>query len=195
MFLGINEKEIGQIGGGKNKPNGKLDVAMIQSLVRKGRVDDIVESYGHVIVDECHHVPAVSFERVLSEVKARYLVGLTATPHRRDGHDPILAMQLGPVRLAVNPKSLAARRPFDHRLMARDTGFRLEGSNENPAIQDVYAALSQDEARNRLILDDVLHALEERRSPILLTERRDHLEYFAEQLPASSATSLSSKAE
>ena len=182
MFLGIEEKAIGQIGGGKNKPNGHLDVAMIQSLVRKGSVDDIVESYGQVIVDECHHVPAVSFERVLSEVKARFVLGLTATPHRRDGHHPILAMQLGPVRFAVDPKSQAARRPFDHRLIARETMFRLEGSSENAAIQDIYTALTQDEARNRIILDDVLHALEKRRSPILLTERRDHLEYFAEQL-------------
>jgi len=103
MFLGIEEKEIGQIGGGKRKPNGRLDVAMIQSLVRQGRVDDLVETYGHVIVDECHHVPAVSFERVLSEIKARYVLGLTATPHRRDGHHPILEMQLGPVRFAVDP--------------------------------------------------------------------------------------------
>lgn len=182
MFLGVEEKEIGQIGGGKHKPNGNLDVAMIQSLVRKGCVDDIVASYGQIIVDECHHVPAVSFERVLSEVKARYVVGLTATPHRRDGHHPILTMQLGPVRFAVNSKSQAARRPFDHRLIARETAFRSEDSSENAAIQDIYAALAQDEARNRLILDDVLHALEERRSPILLTERRDHLEYLADQL-------------
>lgn len=182
MFLGIEEKEIGQIGGGKRKPNGRLDVAMIQSLVRQGRVDDLVETYGHVIVDECHHVPAVSFERVLSEVKARYVLGLTATPHRRDGHHPILEMQLGPVRFAVDPKGQAARRPFDHRLIVRETAFRLDGSRAEAGIQGIYAALAEDEVRNRLILDDILHALEEGRSPILLTERRDHLEYFAEQL-------------
>jgi len=182
MFLGIEEKEIGQVGGGKRKPNGRLDVAMIQSLARQGRVDDLVETYGHVIVDECHHVPAVSFERVLSEVKARYVLGLTATPHRRDGHHPILEMQLGPVRFAVDPRSQAARRPFDHRLIVRETPFRLDGSRADAGIQTIYAALAEDEARNRLILDDVLHALEEGRSPILLTERRDHLEYFAEQL-------------
>lgn len=182
MFLGLEEKEIGQIGGGKRKPNGRLDVAMIQSLVRQGRVDDLVETYGHIIVDECHHVPAVSFERVLSEVKARYVVGLTATPHRRDGHHPILEMQLGPVRFAVDPKSQAARRPFNHRLIVRETSFRLEGGSADAGIQGIYAALAEDEARNRLILDDVLNALEEGRSPILLTERRDHLEYFAEQL-------------
>ena len=87
MFLGIDEKEVGRIGGGKRKPNGRLDVAMIQSLVRQDAVDDLVASYGHVIVDECHHLPAVSFERVLSHVKARYVVGLTATPQRRDDFD------------------------------------------------------------------------------------------------------------
>jgi len=85
MFLGVDEGDVGQIGGGKRKPNGRLDVAMLQSLVRRGRVDDSVAGYGHVIVDECHHIPAFSFERVLSEVKARYLLGLTATPERRDG--------------------------------------------------------------------------------------------------------------
>lgn len=182
MFLGIDEKEIGQIGGDKRKPNGRLDVAMIQSLVRQGRVDDLVETYGHVIVDECHHVPAVSFEHVLSEVKARYVLGLTATPHRRDGHHPILEMQLGSVRFAVDPRSQAARRPFDHKLIVRETAFRLDGSRAEAGIQDIYSALAEDEVRNRLILDDVLHALEEGRSPILLTERRDHLEYFAKQL-------------
>jgi hypothetical protein len=104
MFLGIEEKEVCQIGGGKRKLNGRLDVAMIQSLVRKDKVEDLVAEYGQVIVDECHHLPAVSFERVLSEVKARYVVGLTATPQRRDGHQPITEMQLGPVRFKVDAK-------------------------------------------------------------------------------------------
>ncbi|MGH8133008.1 MAG: TOTE conflict system archaeo-eukaryotic primase domain-containing protein, partial [Steroidobacteraceae bacterium] len=98
IFLGVDAKEIGQVGGGQRKPNGRLDVAMIQSLVRKEEVDDLVSGYGHVIVDECHHLPALSFERVLSETKARYVVGLTATPQRRDGHQPITEMQLGPIR-------------------------------------------------------------------------------------------------
>lgn len=181
MFLGIDEASIGRIGGGKRRPNGVLDVAMLQSLVRKGRVDDRVTSYGHVIVDECHHVPAVSFERILSEVKAKYVLGLTATPHRRDGHHPILEMQLGPVRFSVNPKSEAARRPFKHRLIVRDTGFRLATSTET-GIQSIYRSLADDEDRNQMILDDVIRAVHDGRSPILLTERRDHLEYFAERL-------------
>jgi superfamily II DNA or RNA helicase len=182
MFLGVDEKAIGRIGGGKCSVTGSIDVAMIQSLVREGRVDDVVGSYGHVIVDECHHVPAVSFERVMSEVKARYVLGLTATPQRRDGHHPILEMQLGPVRFQVDPRSHAGRRPFDHRLVVRETQFQCRDSGVDRGIQDVYRALVTDDARNHLILDDVIAAVHEGRSPIVLTERRDHLELLATRL-------------
>ena len=155
---------------------------MIQSLVRAGKVSELVAGYGHVIVDECHHVPAVSFERVLAEVKARYLTGLTATPQRRDGQHPITEMQLGPVRFTVDPKSDAARQPFEHRLVVRQTPFRVADRPRAPGIQELYAVLAADEARNDLILNDVITSLEEGRSPILLTERKDHLEFFAERL-------------
>ncbi len=182
MFLGIDAKAIGRIGGGKRKPNGHLDVAMLQSLVRGDEVNDIVATYGHVIVDECHHVSAVSFERVLSSVKARYVTGLTATPQRRDGHHPIIEMQLGPVRVAIDPKSQAQRRRFAHHLIVRETQFRIASDERQTPIQDLYRALVADASRNQLIVNDVLNALEEGRSPILLTERRDHLEYFEAQL-------------
>jgi superfamily II DNA or RNA helicase len=182
MFLGIEPREIGQVGAGKRKGNGRLDVAMIQSLARKGEVDDIVASYGQVIVDECHHLPAASFERVLAEAKARYVVGLTATPQRRDGHHPITEMQLGPVRFAIDPRSRIEPRPFAQRLIARDTGFKTSIGEEAPKIQGLYAALAADEQRNALILDDVIQSLEEGRSPILLTERRDHLDFLASRL-------------
>jgi superfamily II DNA or RNA helicase len=145
-------------------------------------VDDLVVGYGQVIVDECHHVPAVSFERVLAEVKARYVVGLTATPQRRDGHHPITQMQLGPVRFAVDAKSEAVRRPFEHRLIVRETAFTARARAPAPSIQELYAALAADQNRNERILNDVIMSLEEGRSPILLTERKDHLEYFAERL-------------
>ncbi|HTF86920.1 MAG TPA: DEAD/DEAH box helicase family protein [Planctomycetota bacterium] len=182
MFLGIKEQEIGQIGGGKSKPNGRIDVAMIQSLVRRDSVDDLVARYGHVIVDECHHVPAVSFERVLSEIKARYVLGLTATPQRRDGHQPILEMQLGPVRFSVDAKNPAIVRPFERRLVARKTGFRLSEAQADASIQEIYRAVSTNDARNRLIIEDVLGVLQEGRSAILLTERRDHLEHLSARL-------------
>jgi superfamily II DNA or RNA helicase len=155
---------------------------MIQSVVRKGRVDDIVASYGHVVVDECHHLPAVSFERVLAEAKARYVVGLTATPQRRDGHHPITEMQLGPVRFAIGPRSDAAARPFAQRLYVRDTDFRARGEDGLRTIQQLYASLAADERRNALILDDVIRSLEEGHSPLVLTERKDHLDYLASRL-------------
>ena len=182
LFLGLDPTDIGQIGAGKAKPNGRLDVAMVQSLVRKGSVSDLVAGYGQVIQDEAHHCPAISFERVLTEVKAKFVVGLTATPQRRDGHHPILHMQLGPVRFAVDAKSQTARQPFEHKLVVRETGFSSAGLSEGGGIQGVYAALAADKRRNGLIFDDVVRALEEGRSPILLTERRDHMEYFADRL-------------
>ena len=181
LFLGLEPKQVGQIGAGKKTGNGQLDVAMIQSLVRKEGVQDIVAHYGQVIVDECHHLSAVSYERVIAEAKARYVVGLTATPQRRDGRHPITAMQLGPVRFHVEPKSQVAQRPFAHTLIARETGFKTS-SEAPPSIQDLYALLAIDAKRNQLILDDVVQALEQGRSPILLTERKDHLEYFSAQL-------------
>src|SRR5688572_5827462 len=182
IFLDVDEKQIGRIGGGQRRPNGRLDVAMVQSLVRKGEIDDLIADYGHVVVDECHHLPAVSFERILSEVKARYVVGLTATPQRRDGHQPITQMQLGPVRFRMDTRSQAAHRPFDHRLIVRDTGFRLVAESEATSIQEIYRMLANDDARNSRIVEDVITAIHEGRSPILLTERKDHLEYFAERL-------------
>jgi superfamily II DNA or RNA helicase len=144
QFLGIEAREVGRIGSGKRKPNGRLDVAMIQSLVRRGQVSDIVAGYGNVIVDECHHVPASSFERVLSKVRARYITGLTATPRRRDGHDPIIPMQLGPIRFTVTPGDQAARRPFAHKLVVRETAFKPRELPANPGIQDLYAELASD---------------------------------------------------
>ncbi|MEO6775400.1 MAG: DEAD/DEAH box helicase family protein [Kofleriaceae bacterium] len=182
VFLEIDAKQIGQIGGGKRTPNGQLDLAMIQSLGHDGKVADLVASYGMVVVDECHHLPARSFERVMAEVKARYVIGLTATPKRRDGHHPITEMQLGPVRFAVSEKSQAARHPFSHHVVVRDTAFLTPRSEAAPKIQELYAALAADEGRNSLILDDVIAALEQGRSPILLTERKDHLDYFAAHL-------------
>lgn len=180
LFLGIEFKEIGRVGAGKNKPNGVLDVAMIQSLVRKEGVNDIVAGYGQVIVDECHHLPAVSFERVLNEARARYVVGLTATPYRRDGHQPIIHMQCGPVRHSVHPKKQEAREQFKHQLICRTTSFTMD--NPDASIQQIFTVLVADEQRNALILADVRRAIQEGRSPVLITERKEHLDILTDSL-------------
>jgi superfamily II DNA or RNA helicase len=178
LFLGIDPVEIGRIGGGKKRPTGTLDVAMIQSLVREDQVSEAVGDYGQIVVDECHHVPAVSFERVLASARARFIVGLTATPRRRDGHHPIGAFQMGPVRHVIDAKAQAATRPFEHKLIVRET--QLTVAEEKPSIQTIYRAVAGDRARGELVARDVQLALEEGRWPIVLTERKDHLELLCD---------------
>ncbi len=178
-FLNIDPKEIGIIGGGRRKPTGLIDIALIQSLVRHSEVLDLVANYGHLIVDECHHLSAASFELVARRAKARFVLGLSATVARKDGHHPIIFMQCGPVRHRIDARTQAAERGVTHYARHRPTGFQLPtplASLDRPAIPAIYAALAQDEARNDLIFDDVLKALEAKRSPVVLTERKDHLE-------------------
>jgi superfamily II DNA or RNA helicase/very-short-patch-repair endonuclease len=184
-FLGLPARAIGRIGGGRNRPNGTLDVALIQSLVRKGVVDDRVGEYGHLVVDECHHLPASSFEQLVRRAKARYVLGLSATVTRKDGHHPIVFMQCGPVRHRVSAREQAAERPFTHNVWVRPTAFRPPaGGDPDLRVQfhDLYEALIADDRRNRLIVDDVAAAVREGRSPVVLTERTGHLEQLAERL-------------
>ena len=116
-FLGVPAKTIGRLGGGRNKLTGSLDVALLQSLVRKGVVDDRVATYGHLVVDECHHLSAHSFELVARRAKAKFITGLSATVSRKDGHHPIIFMQCGPVRYRVDARRQAAARPFTHQVV------------------------------------------------------------------------------
>ena len=183
-FLDLPESSIGRIGGGKRKPSGIVDVGMIQSLVRKGEVDDAVADYGHLIVDECHHVSAVSFEAVVRWAKAKFVLGLSATVTRQDGHHPIVFMQCGPIRFRDSAKAQARKRPFSHRVTLRPTSFRMPADidQKRPMIQQIYAALVDDEERNSLILKDLAVVLEQGRSPIVLTERKRHAEYLARRI-------------
>jgi superfamily II DNA or RNA helicase len=182
-FLDVDGAHIGVIRGGKKKPTGCIDVATIQSLVKKGEVSDLVADYGHLVVDECHHLSAVSFEAVARAAKAKYVLGLSATVTRKDGHHPIIFMQCGPIRYRVDAKKQAAARPFSHRVVIKKTAFRA--NRENPdaiSIQELYGLLARDTARNDMIFNDVLLALEARRSPVVITERKDHLHTIAERL-------------
>ena len=179
-FLGIDKKEIGQIGGGKNKSNGIIDIAMVQSMDLTDGVDDRIADYGFVIVDECHHVGAVSFEKVLSQVKAKYVLGLTATPYRRDGHQPIIHMQCGPVSHRIKQKDLSAHISASW-IFPRVTDFE-HAWNDDIKIQDVSSRMIEDMARNQLIVQDVVESLSEGRFPLILTERREHLEILAKLL-------------
>jgi superfamily II DNA or RNA helicase len=179
MFLGLPAASIGQIGGGRSDRTGFIDVAVIQSLHRKEEVKDFVVEYGQVIVDECHHISAFTFEQVMKQVKARYVVGLTATPTRKDGHHPIAYMQCGPIRFNMSARTMTETTPFEHNVIPRHTDFRMPIEMTDLTIQDVYAALVNDSARNSLIAADLRSVLHARRSPLLLTGRKEHLEFFA----------------
>ena len=184
-FLGLPAKAIGRLGGGRKKLTGALDVALVQSLVRKGVVDDRMADYGHLMVDECHHLSAHSFEQVARRTKARFVTGLSATVIRKDGHHPIIFMQCGPVRYRVDAKQQAAARPFTHQVIVRPTGFRAvfaADPDQRVEFQKLLEALSTCENRNRLICEDVLEAVRSGRSPLVLTERTDHLRLLAERL-------------
>ena len=136
------------------------------------------------MVDECHHVSAVSFEAVTRHAQAKHVLGLSATVTRQDGHHPIIFMQCGPIRFRTTAKVQARKRPFKHRVILRPTDFQLlAGIEEKPfPIQRIYAALTMDEKRNTLIFDDVLKALDAQRSPVIITERKDHALRLAERL-------------
>lgn len=184
-FLDLPAKSVGRIGGGRRKFTGTLDVALIQSLFRNGIVDDRVGDYGHIVVDECHHLPAFSFEQVVRRAKAKFVTGLTATIARKDGHHPIVLMQCGPVRYRVDVRKQAAIRPFEHHVFVRPTAFRpLRAPNSNERLQfhDLCSELINDDGRNRLLCDEVVDVVREGRSPIVLTERKDHVAGLAEIL-------------
>lgn len=181
-YLALPIGDIGQFGGGKNRRTGLIDVAVIQSLQHKGAIEDLVADYGHVIVDECHHLSAVTFERVLREVKAKYVLGLTATPTRKDGHHPIIYMQCGPIRFYLSARKAAESSPFQHRVFPRLTSFVWNRPENETTIQDIYAALFSDQSRNDLIVRDLAETLSAGRSPLVLTGRTEHLDYLAERL-------------
>jgi superfamily II DNA or RNA helicase len=175
---------IGQIGAGKNNPSSIIDIAIMQSLSSGGEVKEWIKNYGMVIVDECHHVPAFSFEQILKNVYAKYVYGLTATPARQDGHHPIIFMHCGPIRYKVDAKKQAEKRPFEHYVIPRFTSFRMpfEAERKEISIQELYSEIVVDEFRNQLIVDDVINAFQNGRNSLVLTERIAHVAELAEKL-------------
>jgi hypothetical protein len=118
----------------------------------------------------------------MKQVKARYVVGLTATPTRKDGHHPIIYMQYGPIPFAMSPRQMTETTPFEHKVIPRYTEFRLPPELSDATIHDVYAALVDDRVRNEIIAADLIRAAEAGRSPLLLTHRTEHLKYSASQV-------------
>ena len=171
-FLGVGKGVVGTIGGGKTKPTGKIDIAVMQSLSRQGEVNPLVENYGQVIVDECHHVGAASFDAILKRTKARYVLGLTATPIRRDGLQPIIFMQCGPIRYTAATPTGA---PHDLEVVPRTRFAKIDLPAE-AGIQDVFRHLANDHARTKAIAEEIKSVYEQGRKVLVLTERTEHLD-------------------
>jgi superfamily II DNA or RNA helicase len=181
-FLDVSSKSIGRIGAGRRRITHHIDVAMVQTLARRADIREFLRPYGHIIVDECHHVPAVSVDGVLSAASARFITGLTATPYRRDGHQPIITMQCGPVRHTARAETCRQAGVHHRRQVRRETSFSHDDLPPEPSIQDIYGAIATDPNRLNLVVSDVRDLLEQRRALIVLTERREHLDRLADEL-------------
>lgn len=194
QFLDINEKvekrrrntsAIGQLGGGKNTLNGIVDIAIMQSMFEKNReVKSLINQYGLIIADECHHVSAANFSRILGAADSKYIYGLTATPVRKDGHHPIIFMQCGPIRYKVDAKQEARRRDFDHFIVPRFTAARLplHKKHDEWHITEVYQHICESRYRNELIVADIEQAINSGRNPLVLTERTSHIGLLVEMM-------------
>lgn len=175
---------IGCFDSSGNTLHGIIDIALIQSCLDEDGVKPFVQDYGMVIVDECHHVSSITFEQVLMSIKAHTIYGLTATPIRKDGHQPIIFMQCGPIRFTTDVKSQIAKQSFDRFLIPRFTSYNsiLE---DRLSIATLYKYLSEDEIRNNLIVEDICKAVNTGRTPIILTNRTAHVSVLAEKLKAT----------
>ena len=175
---------IGCFDSSGNTLHGIIDIALIQSCLDEDGVKPFVQDYGLVIVDECHHVSSITFEQVLMSIKAHTIYGLTATPIRKDGHQPIIFMQCGPIRFSTDVKSQIAKQSFDRFLIPRFTSYNsiLE---DRLSIATLYKYLSEDEIRNNLIVEDICKAVNTGRTPIILTNRTAHVSVLAEKLKAT----------
>ena len=174
VFLGLSPKEIGIFGGQRKKATGNIDIGMLQTFSKMIDAEDLLNQYDQIIIDECHHIPAVSFENVLKKCRARHVVGLTATPYRKDGHQAIIHMQCGPIRHEMKDTNAAL---LMKKVIVRETSFKMPpGSASQPPIHEVWESLVNDQERSMLIAQDIASVLEAGRFPLVISERTQHLE-------------------
>ena len=172
---------IGCLDSAGNSLHGVIDIALIQSCLDENGVKPFVQDYGMVIVDECHHVSSITFENVLKNIKAHTVYGLTATPIRKDGQQPIIFMQCGPIRFSADAKSQITKQSFDRYLIPRFTSYRSI-TEDRQTITAMYQSLSEDTVRNNLIVNDICKVVDSGRTPIILTNRTSHVTLLAEKL-------------
>lgn len=194
-LLGI---KAGQLGGGRVKTRGQVDIMLLQSLARlsPAEINERTAAYGQVIVDECHHIAAGSYENVVSQISAAWWLGLTATPDRKDGLEQVTSWQLGPVRHVITdvlPSEANLVTPYDgprRELQVHETTFRCPADldvAQPGAITQLGGLIAADADRNQQIAHDITAALQQRRKCLVLSRRRDHLTALAALLPETEA--------
>jgi superfamily II DNA or RNA helicase len=174
--------DAGQLGGGEQRATKIVDIAMIQTVTRNEQVAELLEGYGLVVIDECHHVPAPTVERAVRTLDARRWLGLTATPQRPDGLKEIMLMQCGPIRHRITRSASE----LDRRLHVHRTALTIDVSTDERARGEVLAminaALVDDDRRNDQICQDVLQAMAAGRNCLVLSSRTEHVDALADRL-------------
>jgi superfamily II DNA or RNA helicase len=176
-LLDLDAAQVGQLTGGRDRRSGVVDVATVQTLARRDDVAELASRYGLLVVDECHHAPAVTIGQVVGQIPARRVLGLTATPYRQDGLDALIAMHCGPIH--HHP----GQAPTGHklRLEVHETRFTFT-SSEQAAIQQIFTALAEDTQRIGQIATDVADAVAAGRRCLVLSERKAHVAALANEL-------------
>lgn len=177
--LGLSTKEVGRLEAGRDRQTGQVDLAMVQGLARRDDLEALTARYGLVVVDECHHVPAVTFERCVRQIPVRHWLGLTATPYRRDGLQALISMYCGPVRYDMTSGAGASAMTLG--LRVHQTGHVRSDLSE-ASIQEVFKGLVEDDERTALIAADVADAAARGRNCLVLTQWTAHLERTVELL-------------
>jgi superfamily II DNA or RNA helicase len=183
-LLGLPSRLVGQVGGGRNRQTGVIDLGMMQSLRRFDDLEAFFSKYGFVVVDECHHLPAFTFEACVKKAPVRYVLGLTATTYRRDGLQEIITLQCGSIRYTMD----SIENSFSRTLFVRETSFTY--SDDGDAIQEIFRSLVKDDARNELIREDVRQALTDGRRCLILSHWKEHCELLADGLRQGGKTPL-----
>ena len=180
-FLKIDE--VGEISSKKKKITNNIDVASIKSLWNNGEVLDIAKNYGMIIIDECHHTSAYTFEQTINNGSAKYIYGISATPTREDGHTPIIKMQCGDIRYEVDSLKFNKNLNIPMRVIVKNSHLNFTDPNiDNYELNEINDLIAKDVIRSDIIIRDVKNEFEKGKNILILTERLEHLDYLFEKL-------------
>lgn len=179
----LDTQNVGQIGGGKNKITNVIDVASIKTLWNKGKLNEITKNYGMIIIDECHHLAAFTYEQAINSVNSKYVYGFTATPNREDGHSPIVKMQCGNIRYEVDFKKFNENLGIPMIVKVKDTYLKFVDPLINDyTINEINKLITKDMDRSEMIFNDVKEEYNKGKNILILTERIVHLEYLSSRM-------------